>query len=454
MLPLNPLADITNPSPYNCLSAFAGNYLYISPQQCVRDGFLSRSFLRDIPKSNSKSVDYQGVSLFKRAVVDEAFRHFKRKAEPADYAEFCNKNEGWLSSYCLFTALKDKFGTADWSRWDARWRKPERVKEKDIDKTMREAIERERFCQYLFFKQWYSLKRYCNERDIDIMGDISIYVAHDSSDVWANQKLFQLDKNGKSKFISGTPPDYYSTSGQLWGNPVYNWPAMKRDKYRWWVGRIIHNLGMFDISRIDHFRGFEAYWQVSGRARTAKNGKWVKGCGKALFDELLERESCPRIVVEDLGHITEPVRKLVADLGFPSMKILQFGFDGSKADNSHLPCNYGRNCVAYTGTHDNNTTRRWYTSELSTEQRKFFRKYIGKQCKADEVSWEVIRLAMASVADTVIVPAQDILGLSTKARMNRPGSDEGNWIWRLEAGKLDASVKRRLLAMTKTYGRC
>jgi 4-alpha-glucanotransferase len=314
-------------------------------------------------------------------------------------------------------------------------------------------LEREKFLQYLFFKQWFSLKKYCNDKGIRLIGDIPIYVNYDSVDVWTHPDLFKLDKDKKPTFVAGVPPDYFSKTGQLWGNPIYRWDILKKTGYRWWFQRIGHNLLLFDTLRLDHFRGFVGFWEVPSTEGTAINGKWVKAPAVDFFKALLKKFPAHSIIAEDLGVITPDVKEVVNRFGFPGMRILQFAFGEDLPTHPYLPHNYLPNTIVYTGTHDNNTTRGWFDNEATPEDKKRLYRYLGREISPEECPKELHRLAMVSVANTVIVPVQDLLGLGEEAKMNRPSVAHGNWEWRLLPDQLDSSSTERLREMTTIYGR-
>ena len=324
-----------------------------------------------------------------------------------------------------------------------------------------DEIEREKFLQYLFFKQWFSLKQYCNDRGIRLIGDIPIYVNYDSADVWTHTKIFKLDKVKKPLSVAGVPPDYFSKTGQLWGNPLYRWDVMEKDGYAWWIERLRATCSMVDFVRIDHFRGFEKYWEIPAGDKTAKNGRWVPGPGAKLFEAVRKALGHLPLIAEDLGLITPEVVALREQLGLPGMRVLQFAFGGASPANPYLPHNYPRNCVVYTGTHDNNTTVGWFRGEDNRDsvlskrardkERQFALKYIGTD--GSEINWDFIRLALMSVADTAISPLQDVMGLGSEARMNRPAKRKGNWGWRFTRDMLTKGMKDRLRELTLIYGR-
>jgi 4-alpha-glucanotransferase len=366
---------------------------------------------------------------------------------------FCQEEASWLDDFALFIALKSRYGGKAWSDWppDVRDRRTEALHSAKRD--LQERIESERFLQYLFFRQWMALKGFCNKRGISIIGDMPIYVVHDSVDVWVHPSLFHLDLRKKPSAVAGVPPDYFSKTGQLWGNPVYRWDVLKETRYEWWVDRVRHNVKLFDLVRVDHFRGFMAYWEIPATEKTAIRGRWVRAPGKDFFQSLSVRFPSLPIIAEDLGTITEEVWQVMDYFGFPGMKVLLFAFGEDLPTNPYAPHNHVKNCVVYTGTHDNNTTIGWYQKETSQEDRSRMSRYLGREVTAENVHCEMIRLAMMSVADTAVIPMQDLLGLGEEARMNQPAKETGNWGWRLLPQRLTVAVKNRLLEMTEIYGR-
>ena len=453
ILPLGPMADGYPYSPYNGLSAFAGNTLVISPELLWRDGFLSRKELDGGPTFPAGSVDFRLAVAYKRRVLNFAFERFKNLSDKTSYDRFCLENVDWLEDFAMFMALRWYFQQRSWIDWplEIRCRKKEALKSVKIE--FDEQIEREKFFQYLFFEQWDCLRGYCNAGGVEIIGDIPIYISYDSSDVWAHRENFKLTGGGRPRFISGVPPDQFSSTGQLWGNPVYDWRYLKEEGFLWWVQRVRLNLRLYDIIRIDHFRGLVAYWQVPAGEETAENGKWVKAGSEDFFNTLYKKFPSMPIIVEDLGHITDDVKKVIEQFNLPCMNVLQYGFDSKAAENPHCPCNYVKNSVVYTGTHDNNTVNGWFEKEAGGRTRKRLFDFLGYEAVSEQVHWEMIGLAMSSACDMVIIAAQDLLGLDSKARMNRPGTIKGNWKWRLLPGEMTTSVRNKLLKLTGTFGR-
>ena len=463
MLPLGPTGY--GDSPYACYSAFAGNTLLISPEQLLKDGLVDRSDLKESqpPAESLRTVDFEVVHELKERLLHRAYERYTRTTDTtfrSAFETFAQKQADWLEDYALFRALKDAHGGVAWNEWEPSLirRTPtalERAREE-----LRQQVEAHMFYQFLVFRQWSALKSYCNERHISIVGDLPIFVAQDSADVWTNPEQFKLDKNGKPLVVAGVPPDYFSTTGQLWGNPLYDWDRMRSDGFTWWIARVRATLNVVDIARVDHFRGFAACWEIPGGDTTAERGQWVAAPGRELFSAIRKALGELPIIAEDLGVITPDVVALREESGFPGMRILQFGFGGD-SKNLDLPHNYVRNVVAYTGTHDNDTTVGWFHSvagEGSTRtanqierERKFCMDYLNTDGK--EIHWDFIRAVLASVANTAILPLQDLLGLGTEARMNLPNSTSGNWSWRFQSGVLTDTLAKRLRNFVELYGR-
>lgn len=462
ILPLGPTGY--GNSPYQCLSVFAGNPLLISLDRLVEDELLEPADLDDVASLPKDRVDYGSVMKSKMPLLKKSFQTFEKKAAPSEQAQFhvfSQQNASWLEAYSLFMALKDAHGCAAWNSWeeDVRRRQPKSVER--WSKNLNREILYHRYQQYQFFKQWSELKRYCNEHGIRLIGDMPIFVALDSAVVWSHPDMFYLDASGKPTVVAGVPPDYFSETGQLWGNPLYRWDVMAEDGYAWWTERFRATHALVDIIRLDHFRGFEKYWEVPGTDIIAMNGRWVSGPGRQLFEALQRALGTLPIIAEDLGVITPEVDVLRDQLGFPGMRVLQFAFGSDPKADDYKPHNYPRNCVVYTGTHDNNTTIGWFRGEdikdstQSLEEREkekeFALRYLGTD--GHEINWHFIRLALMSVADTAIIPMQDVLGLGSEARMNIPGRPEGNWRWRFTPDMLTEGVKARLKELTAISGR-
>lgn len=454
ILPLNPTATSHGNSPYSSFSAFAGNPLLISPDLLFESGYLSEAELKDYPLCPEDAVDFELVTHAKFRILDAAFSTVRESLNGGtEFRAFCTDQAHWLDDYALFMALKEHFGGSAWVNWPSQVRDRDRYVLRDLSERLDERILKEKFFQFIFFSQWAELKAYCKRRNVQIIGDIPVYVTHDSADVWANRRTFKLDGEGNPLFVSGVPPDYFSATGQLWGNPVYDWDALRQVRYDWWIRRFEHNLSTFDIFRIDHFRGFVAYWEVGASEMTALNGRWVEAPVEDFFRTLFRHFPQLPVIAEDLGFITPDVRETMRVLGLPGMKVLLFAFGGDLAFHPYAPHNYIRNCVAYTGTHDNNTIQGWFHSEASPEERGRFFAYAGREVPDGEIHWEMVRLLMASVACVVIVPMQDILGLPGTSRMNFPSSSAGNWRWRLLTSELTESMQKKFHDINIIYGR-
>jgi 4-alpha-glucanotransferase len=452
VLPLGPTGY--GNSPYASYSAMAGNPFLISPEQLREQGMLAEDDFANFPAFPAEKVDFEQVVQTKIPLLKKACENFKTKASPLqqkEFAGFCESKAYWLDDYALFMALKDTHEGASWHTW-----KPElaKLQPEALDQwrqQLKDEIFYYKYIQFEFFRQWSELKQYANRRGIQIIGDIPIYVAHDSADVWAHPEIFCLDEQtGEAAIMAGVPPDYFSETGQLWGNPVYNWAKLQQLDFKWWVQRFQAMLDYIDIIRIDHFRGFQAYWAVSKGETTAMNGQWIEAPGEALFKVLNDKLGKLPVLAEDLGVITPEVEALRDKFEFPGMKVLQFAF-GSDTGNPFLPFNYPRNCVVYTGTHDNDTTVGWF-NKLSDYEKDAVLRYLG--CTSSEgIHWDLIRLALSSVANQAITPLQDVLGFETEARMNYPSKPEGNWEWRYQSDALTQELRTRLKTLTKTYGR-
>lgn len=451
ILPLGPTGY--GDSPYQCFSAIAGNPMLISPDRMREQGLLTDEDFSSLPDLPSQ-INFGWVMHIKLPLLHKACAAFRNQATPEQqdtFQEFCQQKAAWLDDYALFMALKDAHGGASWHTWKTELvqRQPDALEAARL--TLTNQIFFHQFVQFQFFQQWLDLKKYAEQRQIQILGDLPIYVAHDSAEVWAHPEIFRLDEaTGLPELVAGVPPDYFSETGQLWGNPIYNWQRLQEQDFAWWVHRIEAMLECVDLIRIDHFRGFEAYWAVPYGEPTAINGEWVQAPGRTFFKHLDDVLGKLPIVAEDLGLITPEVEALRDEFAFPGMKILQFAFD-SEADNPYLPFNYPRNSVVYTGTHDNDTTVGWF-NKRSPEGQERVRRFLG--CTSPEgIHWDLIRLAMSSVSDLAIIQLQDLLGLETDARMNSPSQQLGNWGWRYTADALTDELRDRLRYMTEIYGR-
>ena len=448
VLPLGPTGY--GDSPYQCFSAFAGNPYLISPDLLLADGVLQPEDLSDAPAFPAEKVDFGWVISWKVALLEKAYERYAANPPAALIKEikaFRKENAAWLEDFALFMALKDAHYGAPWSTWEAPLRDHQPAAINQARQEHADVIERQVFRQFFFFRQWNAVRSYAHAKDIQIVGDIPIFVAHDSADVWANTELFYMDQEGKPTVVAGVPPDYFSPTGQLWGNPLYRWDIHKSTGYAWWIARVKAVLGMVDIIRMDHFRGFAAYWEVSGDAKTAEKGVWTPGPGIDLFETLRSALGDLPLIAEDLGLITPDVVVLRDHFDLPGMKILQFAF-GSDATEPFLPHNYTQNCVVYTGTHDNDTVKGWY-ERVPEVERDFYRRYLGRDGR--DVAWDMIRGCWSSVAGMALAPMQDLLSLDNRARMNYPGNPSGNWAWRMSVGDANASLAKRLHEFNTMY---
>ncbi|MEW6234694.1 MAG: 4-alpha-glucanotransferase [Candidatus Omnitrophota bacterium] len=451
-------------SPYQSFSAFAGNPLLLSLELLRQKSWLTQNELDSLPSFPDDHVDYGAVIPAKLRLLQIAAKRFREKLSKSDrdnYHRFLEDNHWWLDDYALFIALKDRHKGAVWTQWPPELAHRNKEAIDHWNQRLSGEIESIKVWQYFFDRQWENVKQYANRHRIKIIGDIPIYVAHDSVDVWAHQHLFQLEADGSPTVVAGVPPDYFSVTGQLWGNPIYRWDIERGPVYSWWTDRFRHIFKQVDIVRLDHFRGFEAYWQVPAGEETAINGEWIEGPGAAFFERLQQEfgGELP-IIAENLGVITAKVENLRKRFHFPGMAILQFAF-GSGSDCKDLPHNYPQDITAYTGTHDNDTTMAWWlssgendstrTAEEVDREKAYARKYL--HTNGEEIHWDFIRALMASVANAAIIPVQDLLGLGGQARMNFPGRPSGNWQWRLQADWLTDEIRDRLLELTETYGR-
>ena len=462
VLPLNPTGF--GDSPYQCFSAFAGNPLLIDLRTLQDHGLLRASDLQHLPDFPEDRTDYELVIRYKLPILHRAARNFFSEAsqqQKASFESFGQERAAWLDDFALFMACKHHRNEVMWTKWEA----PVRLRDPGVLAEVRQQLASEilayRFWQYIFFQQWHRLKAHCRKQGIRVMGDIPIYVAHDSADVWGYRDLFQLDGEGRPTVVAGVPPDYFSATGQLWGNPIYRWDRLAQCGYGWWIDRFRASLELFDMVRLDHFRGFEAYWEIPANSPTAANGRWVKGPGAQLFRIVQSALGELPIIAENLGVITPEVEAIRHEFGFPGMSLLQFAFGNDPQGPSFRPHNYARGLVAYTGGHDNDTTVGWWTSSGANDsirtpedvrkERAFARAYLGFE--DEPVNWVFIRAVLASVADTAVIPLQDVLGLGSEARMNLPGTISGNWRWRFRPGALTDQLSSRLKAMNSMYDR-
>lgn len=450
VLPLTPTGY--GNSPYASYSAFAGNHYLISPDILVEKGLISREEADKAILPSGTTTDYDQAFLNKEKLFRSASKQFYELNDAEskkEFEHFKKLNEEWLSDYCLFIACLKANNGKPWNKWDSELAQRKKNSINAFSKQHREEIEYQTWLQFEFFNQWFDLKSYANEKNIRVVGDIPIFVDHNSADVWANPKYFEVDKQGNRQLVAGVPPDYFSETGQLWGNPLYKWNVMEKDDYSWWIDRFRQMFNLFDAIRVDHFRGFDEYWAVPAEEKTAQKGKWTEGPGAKLFNTIREKLGELPIIAEDLGVMTPGVEKLRDDFRFPGMKILQFAFE-SDAANSYLPHNFTQNCVVYTGTHDNDTTVGWYNSAPEVEKHRV-REYTRSD--GSEINWDLIRCGMLSVADQAIFPLQDYMNLNTEHRMNTPGTVKNNWAWRYTPDMLQNVDRNRISYLVQMSNR-
>ncbi len=442
-------------SPYQCFSAFAGNPMLISPELLFQDGLLTREQLSLNQKFNPGEIDFGTIINFKTSLLHLAYHNYLQQNDhpfSSAIAEFEKKHKSWLDDFSLFMAVKEFHGGELWTTWDPAIAQRKRGAIKAWKEKLADRIQYQVFIQFIFSRQWKSLRQYANLKGIKIIGDLPIFIAYDSADLWSNKESFTVDENGKLLFVAGVPPDYFSPTGQLWGNPLYQWDVMEADDFSWWRKRLSNLLELVDIIRIDHFRGFEAYWKIPGDAPTAETGKWVKAPGKKLFNSIKNHLGDVPIIAEDLGLITKEVDELRDHFNFPGIKILQFAF-GKKMENKFLPHNFISNCVVHTGSHDNDTTR-GYFEQAKNEQNdiyQFTQDYLNYY--DNDICQELIRIAYASAANIAVIPMQDVLNLGSEARMNFPGKLGGNWTWRFTWEQVDKNLPGKYKYWMELYER-
>lgn len=450
ILPLGPTSY--GDSPYQSFSTFAGNPYFIDPEELVERGYVTRRQCDGYDFGDQdESVDYAKIYHSRFLLLRQAWQNSGIERDP-DFHAFVRENAYWLEDYALYMAVKTSFDSVCWVEWDEdiRTRRPEAIEA--YREKYAEEIRFYQFQQYMFHIQWKQLKKYANDRGIRIIGDIPIYVAFDSSDAWANPRLFQFDESCNPVAVAGCPPDAFSATGQLWGNPLYDWDYHKSTGYEWWMKRLEVCFRMYDVVRIDHFRAFDEYYSIPAGMKTAEIGQWKPGPGYGFFETMREKLGEKDVIAEDLGFLTPSVLELVKRSGYPGMKVLQFAFD-SREESDYLPHNYGRNCVVYTGTHDNDTTLGWY-EKLAATDKSFCVRYMNLEGREGKrVGWEFVRAALSSVADLAVIPMQDYLGLGSEARINTPSTLGDNWKWRMKKGAFTAELAEEIRRITKLYGR-
>ncbi len=450
ILPIGPTGY--GDSPYQPFSTFAGNPYFIAPDLLINEGLLTLAECESYDFGNdSRYIDYEKIYNARFDMLRKAYQRSKDR-ETEEYNEFCRNNCDWLEDYALYMAIKNSFGGISFDQWpmDIKLRKEKALD--DYKNRLQDEIEFHVYMQYLFYKQWIELKSYANKNGIQIIGDIPIYVAYDSADTWSHPELFQLDEELNPTAVAGCPPDAFSADGQLWGNPLYQWEFHRSTEYSWWIKRIEASLQLYDVLRIDHFKGFDEYFSIPFGDKTAINGHWEKGPGYELFQRIEEKLGTSNIIAEDLGYVTESVQRLLKKTGFPGMKILEFAFD-SRETSDYLPHNYEKNCVVYTGTHDNDTILGWLSSICEEDHRMVF-DYLNRNPEdASDIHWDLICLAMQSVANLCIIPIQDYLGLSSEARINIPSTVGLNWRWRLLKEDINKTLLQKIFHISVLYGR-
>lgn len=452
ILPLSPTDPGQGNSPYSGLSAFAGNPLFISPEILVEDGLLEHSDLDSYEPLSLERCDHAGSARIKERLFQMAFNRFSSSPD-SEFSLFCRRNREWIEDFALFVSLKGHLGGSPWYEWPLSLRDRDEETLKKAREDLVYEIDHARFLQYVFEKQWKRLRGLCREKGIALIGDVPVYVSHDSADVWAHRSLFDLDDSGRAKRVAGVPPDYFSKRGQRWGNPVYRWDLLEKEGFRWWIQRLSHALSLFDMVRIDHFRGLVKFWSIPSSERSAVKGKWVEASPDAFFLKVKEKFPSMPFIAEDLGYITPDVKEYIHQLDIPRTLVLQFAFGEGFEGNPYAPANHVENACVYTGTHDNNTSRGWFESEAGPEARKQLSSIAGRPVTSDNVSMEMIRVAMASRARFAVFPMQDVLGLGSEARLNTPGRRSGNWLWRVEEEQMSNASIGELAEMSVRYGR-
>jgi 4-alpha-glucanotransferase len=454
LLPLNPVGSEQGYSPYSSISSMAGNVLLISPEQLATDGLLSKKEINGYKVEATNKVNFKAASHCRQKILHVAYVNFlKQKKLIQQFRIFCEREAYWMNDFSLFIVLKQRLNNKPWYAWPANYKFRNRRSISEFLASNEEAIQYVKWQQYVFFSQWKMLKSYANQLGVQMFGDLPFYVSYDSVDVWSHPEIFNLNKNGKMMGVAGVPPDYFNRNGQRWGMPTFNWDVLKRRNYDWWLQRIRKNMELYDLLRLDHFRAFADYWEVPAHLKTAIHGKWKTGPGIHFFQTMRKMMGELPFVAEDLGDINDAVYQLRDDFKLPGMKVLQFAFGDSMPASAYIPHNYTPNFIVYTGTHDNNTTAGWFRRNLTKKDRDRIAKYTGGPVDEKNISATLSRLAYSSVANTVILPIQDVLGLDEKARMNTPASTRDNWEWRLRINALTKAVENQLREWTILFNR-
>lgn len=454
LLPLNPISAGQGFSPYSASSSMAGNPLLISPELLVKDGLLNKREVTKYREEEGDKVDYHKAEKTKLAILEKAYTNYTKEQAglEKEYKTFCKKESYWLNDFALYTVLKSHHEGAQWSDWEKPYKHRDPKALKKFEATYREELDRVKWQQFIFLRQWQQLKAYCNNLNIKLFGDMPIYVAYDSADVWSNRDIFSLDEQGNQIYVAGTPPDNFNENGQLWGMPIFKWDVLKERKYDWWLNRLRKNLQLFDLLRLDHFRAFAAYWQIKAGSKTAKEGEWIEAPGQEFFSLVQEELGETPFVAEDLGHIDEPVYRLRDEFQMPGMEVLQFAFGDNMPQSVYIPHHHVPVSVVYTGTHDTNTTIGWYKS-LDKKGKENLSNYLGVKITRKNVCDLLCRMTYASVSKLAVLPMQDVLCLDEKARINIPSSGENNWAWRITSSQINEEVETKLKEWCMLYDR-
>ncbi|HEX3019828.1 MAG TPA: 4-alpha-glucanotransferase [Chitinispirillaceae bacterium] len=453
LLPLNPSDLHSDFSPYSSFSSFALNPLFLSPDLLIKQGYITDSMVQPLVDCNPHRVAYNKSIPLKMQLLEYAFTSAQKTNYESDYSHFCEQNAFWLDDHALFAALSNQFSNLPWNQWSPQFRDRDPAAILEFKHKHHQQIQKEKFVQYLLMQQWTRLHQYCNNIGIQLIGDLPMFVSYNSVDVWANRQIFKLDTQLQPAFFAGAPPDRFCLSGQLWHNPVYDWDTLKKENFLWWVKRFHRSFELFDLIRIDHFRGLIAYWETPANHLNATGGKWQNVPVDEFFNTMFKHFFCFPVIAEDLGTITSDVREAMNRFQIPGTKVLLFAFENQNPHHPYLPHNYEKNCMACTGTHDTNTILGWYSQDCSEKERQNLLHYLGEQSNSEPINWKAIRLMMQSAADLVIFPLQDILGYGSDTRMNIPGTRTDNWRWRFTEDALTAEIQRKWADLTMLFGR-